>query len=159
RRAASAFGIVVILRAFANGCSAMTGTEAVSDGIPAFKEPKARNAQLTLLMMGLILGAIFIGISWLSMRLHVVYWEENGKTARAVIDQLAGALFGKKYQETGIWFVAYYITQFFTAMILVLAANTSFADFPRLSYFMARDGFLPKQLSNLGDKLVFNNGI
>ena len=89
------------------------------------------------------------------MQLHVVYWEAEGKTANAVIDQISGAVFGK----TGTWAIGYYVTQFFTAAILVLAANTSFADFPRLSSILARDRYLPKQFSNLGDKLVFNNGI
>ena len=154
-QAVETFGIVVLLRAFANGCSAMTGTEAVSNGIPAFRAPKSRNAALTLVAMGFLLGTIFLGISFLAMKFHVVYWEANGKTANAVIDQLSGNIFGK----TGPWSFAYVITQISTALILVLAANTSFADFPRLASILARDGFLPKQLSNLGDKLVFNNGI
>ncbi|HEV2471305.1 MAG TPA: APC family permease [Chthonomonadales bacterium] len=154
--AAGTLGILVLLKAFANGCSAMTGTEAVSNGIPAFKEPKSRNAALTLVAMGAILGTIFIGISWLAMKLHVVYWElGSNNTAPAVIDQVSGAIFGK----SGAWGVAYVATQVFTALILVLAANTSFADFPRLSSILARDRFLPKQLANVGDKLVFNNGI
>ncbi len=148
-------GVVVLLRAFANGCSAMTGTEAISNGVPAFKDPKSHNAALTLVAMGVILGTIFIGISWLAMQFHVVYWESGGNTAPSVIDQISGCVFGK----TGTFSIAYVITQLFTALILVLAANTSFADFPRLSSLLARDGFMPRQLSNLGDKLVFNNGI
>ena len=133
----------------------MTGTEAVSDGIPAFQEPKSKNAALTLLAMGVILGSIFIGVTWLAMHFHVVYWEAGGKTAPAVIDQISGAVFGK----TGTWSFAYLLTQFFTAAVLVLAANTAYADFPRLASFLARDRFAPKQFANLGDKLVFNNGI
>src|SRR5579872_316972 len=152
---AKAFGAVVMLRAFANGCSAMTGTEAVSDGIPAFQEPKAKNAALTLAAMGVILGSIFIGVTWLAMHFHVVYWEHDGKTAPAVIDQISGAVFGK----TGPMSTGYLLTQSFTAAVLVLAANTAYADFPRLSSFLARDRFAPKQFANLGDKLVFNNGI
>jgi len=155
KHAVGTFGIFVLLRAFANGCSAMTGTEAISNGVPAFELPKSNNAALTLMTMGLILGTIFIGISWLAMQFHVVYWENGGNTAPSVIDQISGCIFGK----TGTWSLAYLITQIFTALILVLAANTSFADFPRLSSLLARDGFMPKQLSNLGDKLVFNNGI
>ncbi len=155
KQAAETFGLVVLLRAFANGCSAMTGTEAVSNGIPAFKEPKSHNAAITLIYMGIILGSIFLGISWLAMHLKVVYWEANGQTADAVIDQISGAIFGK----TGALSVGYYLTQFLTAAVLVLAANTSFADFPRLSSILAKDGFMPKQMSNLGDKLVFTNGI
>jgi len=154
-QAGETLGLAVLLRAFANGCSAMTGTEAVSNGIPAFQKPKSRNAALTLIAMGVILGTIFLGVSWLAMNLHVVYWEANGKTANAVIDQISGAIFGK----SGTWALGYYLTQFFTAAILVLAANTSYADFPRLSSILARDRFLPKQFANLGDKLVFNNGI
>ena len=154
-RAAGGFGLVVLLHAFANGCSAMTGTEAVSNGIPAFQEPKSRNAALTLVAMGGILGTLFIGISFIAVKLHVVYWEANGITAPAVIDQLSGAIFGK----TGFLSFGYLGTQFFTSAVLLLAANTSFADFPRLSSILARDGFLPKQLSNLGDRLVFHNGI
>ncbi len=154
-KSAETLGLVVLLRAFANGCSAMTGTEAVSNGIPAFRAPKSHNAALTLVAMGAILGTIFMGVSWLAMHLHVVYWEQGGKTAPAVIDQISGAVFGK----SGRWAIGYYLTQFFTAAILVLAANTSYADFPRLSSILARDRFLPKQLSHLGDKLVFNNGI
>jgi amino acid transporter len=155
KRSAEAFGAVVMLRAFANGCSAMTGTEAVSDGIPAFQEPKSRNAALTLASMGVILGTIFIGVTWLAMHFHVVYWEANGKTAPAVIDQISGAVFGKN----GNLSFAYLLTQFFTAAVLVLAANTAYADFPRLASFLARDRYAPKQFANLGDKLVFNNGI
>ena len=154
-KAAGTFGLVVLLRAFANGCSAMTGTEAVSNGIPAFQEPKSRNAALTLVAMGVILGTIFLGVSWLAVHFHVVYWEADGKTANAVIDQISGAVFGKE----GKWAIGYYLTQFFTAAVLVLAANTSYADFPRLSSILARDRYLPKQFSNLGDRLVFSNGI
>jgi amino acid transporter len=159
RKSAAGFGVVVLLRAFANGCSAMTGTEAVSNGIPAFKSPKSPNAAKTLVAMGVILGTIFIGISWLAMSLHVVYWEQGDVTAPAVIDQISGAVFGKTYSQAGLWFIGYYLTQFFTAMILVIAANTSYADFPRLASILAHDRFLPKQFANLGDKLVFNNGI
>ncbi len=154
-RTLETFGLAVLLRAFANGCSAMTGTEAVSNGIPAFKENKSRNAALTLVAMGVILGTIFLGISWLAVRFHVVYWEADGKTAASVIDQVSGAVFGK----TGPTSFLYVLVQISTALVLVLAANTSFADFPRLAGILAKDGFLPRQLTSLGDKLVFNNGI
>ncbi len=151
QRNVGAVGVLVLMRAFANGCSAMTGTEAVSNGIPAFQEPKSKNAAQTLLAMGLILGTLFMGVSLLATHLHVVYYDG----APAVIDQLSGAVFGK----TGGMSILYLITQFFTAAILVLAANTSFADFPRLSSILARDSFLPKQFHKLGDRLVFSNGI
>ncbi|MBB6052216.1 APC family permease [Armatimonas rosea] len=154
-KAAETLGLVVLMKAFANGCSAMTGTEAVSNGIPAFQGNKSKNAALTLLAMGLILGSLFLGISFLAVKFHVVYWEENGKTANAVIDQLSGAIFGK----TGKFAFLYVATQLATALILVLAANTAYADFPRLASILSKDKFLPRQLSNVGDRLVFNNGI
>ncbi len=143
--------VLLLMRAFANGCSAMTGTEAVSNGIPAFQEPKSKNAALTLVAMGVILGTLFLGISFLATRLHVLYYDG----APAVIDQISGAVFGK----TGTLSVLYLTTQIFTASILILAANTSFADFPRLGSILARDGFLPKQMHKLGDRLVYSNGI
>lgn len=154
-KAAETLGLVVLLKAFANGCCAMTGTEAVSNGIPAFREPRSRNAALTLAGMAFILGTLFLGTSFLAVKFHVVYWEDHGKTANAVIDQLSGAVFGK----TGPWSIAYVATQIATALILVLAANTAYADFPRLASILSRDKFLPRQLANVGDRLVFNNGI
>jgi len=152
---AGALGIALLLRAFANGCSAMTGIEAVSNGIPAFREPKSRNAAITLILMGVILGTTFIGVSALAVKLHVVYWELNGQTSPAVIDQLSAAVFGK----TGLGSFLYIIMQFSTATILIIAANTSFAGFPRLASILASEGFLPRQLQALGDRLVFSNGI
>jgi amino acid transporter len=154
-KATETFSLVVLLRAFANGCSAMTGTEAVSNGIPAFREPKSANAAITLIIMAAILGSVFMGVSWLAVHFHVVYWERDGLTAPAVIDQLSGTVFGK----SGPWSWAYVLTQASTAMILIVAAQTSFAGFPRLASILATDGFMPRQLTNLGDKLAFNNGI
>jgi amino acid transporter len=148
-------GVTVLLRAFANGCSAMTGVEATSNGIPSFQVPKSRNAAITLLWMAVILGTIFISVSWLAVTFHVVYWEHNGSSSPAVIDQLSGMIFGKE----GPWSWAYVVTQVFTALILIVAAQTSFAGFPRLASILARDSFLPRQLANVGDKLAFNNGI
>ncbi len=152
---AGAVSLFVVLRAFANGCSAMTGTEAISNGIPAFKRPESKNAATTLLWMALILGTLFLGISWLATKLQVVYWERGGQTAPAVIDQLSGAIFGR----TGTWAWLYDTMQFATAGILILAANTSFADFPRLASILANDRFLPRELANRGDRLVFSGGI
>lgn len=149
--------VLLILKAFANGCSAMTGVEAVSNGIPAFQKPESRNAAVTLLWMAFILGFLFIGISWLATSLHVVYWEHGKQTAAPVIDQLSGAIFGKNGSPFRV--ALYYLMQLSTTAILVLAANTSYADFPRLGSIMSRDGFLPRQLSNLGDRLVYSNGI
>lgn len=147
----------LVLKAFASGCAAMTGTEAVADGVPAFRRPQALNAALTLVMMGAILAFLFGGISWLATSYHVVYWEHTGAHAKPVIDQLSGAVFGK--HGFGVRTGLYYVMQVSTAAVLFLAANTAFADFPRLAYFISRDRFLPRQLANQGDKLVYSNGI
>jgi hypothetical protein len=135
-----------ILRAFAAGCTALTGVEAISDGVLAFKEPEWKNARLTLLSLGIILGLMFVGITYLSNVYHVV--PREGET---LVSQLGKLLVG-----TGPF---YGFIQIVTLLILLLAANTSYADFPRLSYFLAKDGFLPRQLALLGDRLVYSNGI
>jgi len=147
----------LFLKAFANGCSALTGTEAISNTVPAFREPRARNATITLIWMAVLLGTLFLGLSYLSAKLHVVYWEAGLRRAMPVIDQLSGAVFGKE----GSWVrvTLYYAMQFATATILVLAANTSFAGFPNLAQIMSKDRLLPRQLQNRGDKLVYSNGI
>jgi amino acid transporter len=139
-------GLFFILRAFSAGCTALTGVEAIADGVPAFQKPESLNAGKTLVAMILILGSMFIGISLLSNALGVI--PRHGET---VLSQIARAIFGNS--------PAYVIMQIATALILFLAANTAFADFPRLSSFIARDGYLPRQLGNLGDRLVFSNGI
>ncbi|MCC6484614.1 MAG: APC family permease [Armatimonadetes bacterium] len=149
--------IAVALKAFASGCAAMTGTEAVADGVPAFRKPQPRNAALTLVMMASIMTFLIGGFSLLSTRLHVVYWSTEHQHANAVVEQLSGAIFGS--HAGGLRAVLYWTMQASTAGILLVAANTAFADFPRLAYFMSRDRFLPRQLANLGDKLVFSNGI
>ncbi len=138
--------IFLLLRAFSSGCTALTGVEAISNAIPAFRVPESRNASITLGWMAAILGSLFLGITLLAHRLDVVPRAEE-----TVLSQLARTIFG-----TG---VLYYVVQVATALILILAANTSFADFPRLASFLARDGFLPRQLANRGDRLVFSNGI
>jgi amino acid transporter len=135
-----------LLRAFSAGCSALTGVEAISDGVLAFKPPEWKNARLTLIYMGVLLGLMFVGITYLANIYHLVPIE--GETA---VSQL-----GRKILGEGI---PYYFLQVATLLILLLAANTSYADFPRLCYFLARDGFLPRQLSILGDRLVYSNGI
>jgi amino acid transporter len=136
----------LVLRAFSSGCTAMTGTEAISNGIPAFRPPEARNASITLGWMAVILGTVFLGITVLAASLGALPSESE-----TVVSQIARRLFG-----TG---VLYYLIQAATALILVLAANTSFADFPRLSSLLARDHFVPRQFGNLGERLVFSNGI
>ena len=153
--AVGALGIAVLLRAFATGCSALTGVECVSNGIPAFKEPQQKNAGVTLVWMAVILGTILAGVTALAIKLHVVYWESQGVTAAAVIDQLSGAVFGK----TELSSLFYNLMQLSTAFILFVAAQTSFADFPRVASILAKDGFMPRQLTQLGDRLAFDNGI
>src|SRR5437870_6535619 len=136
----------LILRAFASGCTAMTGIEAISNGIPAFRPPESRNAAITLGWMAVILATMFAGLTVLADRLGVVPVPEE-----TVVSQIARRLHG-----TGLF---YYAIQAATALILVLAANTSFADFPRLSSLLARDRFVPRQFATLGERLVFSNGI
>jgi amino acid transporter len=138
--------IFLILRAFASGCTALTGIEAISNGIPAFQKPEADNAGKTLVAMATLLTTMFLGITFLARALHVVPVEHE-----TIVSQIGRLVFGSG--------PVYLILQGATALILVLAANTSFADFPRLSAILARDHFLPRQLTNLGDRLVFANGI
>ena len=138
--------IFLILRAFASGCAALTGTEAISDGVPAFKPPESKNAATTLTAMAIILGVLFLGISFLAYVFGITPQAEE-----TVVSQIARTLFGDS--------PVYYLIQVSTMLILVLAANTSFSDFPRLSYFMARDHFMPNQFSFRGDRLAFSTGI
>jgi amino acid transporter len=138
----------LLLGAFSNGCAALTGIEAISNGVQAFKKPEAQNAATTLIWMALLLTTMFLGTSVMAYLYHV-----HPKESETVISQFARIMFTGSFG----WF--YYVVQAATAAILVLAANTSFADFPRLSSLLARDRFLPRQLANRGDKLVFSNGI
>ena len=144
--ATQSLGLFLILRAFASGSAALTGVEAISNGVPAFKPPESRNAAATLAWMAAILGFLFLGVSLLAHQMHVMPLE-----TQTVPSQIAKATFG----ETPL----YYLVQVSTTMILVLAANTSFADFPRLASILARDGFLPRQFSFRGDRLNFSHGI
>jgi amino acid transporter len=146
REAGGALGLFLLLRGFSSGAIALTGVEAISNGVPAFRRPESRNAAITLTVMGGILGSLFIGVSVLANQLHPYPSEEE-----TVISQLGRAVYGEG--------PIYWILQFATAGILILAANTAYADFPRLSSIIARDGFLPRQFANRGDKLVFSNGI
>jgi amino acid transporter len=138
----------LLLGAFSNGCVALTGTEAISNGIPAFKPPEARNAATTLTAMAILLAIMFIGTSLLAY-LYQVHPHDN----ETVISQFARVIFSGPFR----WF--YFLIQATTALILVLAANTSFADFPRLASLLARDRFLPRQFASRGDRLVFSNGV
>jgi amino acid transporter len=141
-----ALTLFLILRAFASGCTALTGIEAISDGIPAFKPPESRNAGRTLVAMATLLVVMFLGITFLARDFGIAIDPHE-----TVVSQIGRAVFG-----TG---ALYYILQAATAMILLLAGNTAFADFPRLGFFLARDRYLPRQLANRGDRLVFTNGI
>jgi amino acid transporter len=142
--------IFLILRSFAAGCSAMTGVEAISNGIPAFKKPEPRNAAITLTWMAVILGTLFIGTTVLAMSYHI---EANPVGNPTVIGQIAQQVF------TGPLFFMFPVFQIATLLILTLAANTSYADFPRLSSLLARDHFLPHQFAFRGDRLAFSIGI
>ena len=137
----------LVLRAFANGCTAMTGVEAVSNGVPAFRPPEAKNAAATMLTMAVLSITMFLGITLLSQTYHILPSERE-----TVVSQLARAVFG----DRGI---AYYAVQAATMLILVLAANTAYADFPRLASILARDRYVPRQFMNQGDRLAFSNGI
>ncbi len=142
--------IWLLLRAFAAGCTALTGIEAISNGVQAFKKPEAKNAALTMVAMGIIAMSLFIGITYVATHLHLIPYEEE-----SILSQLTRAV------TTGIpgGRILYYWVQIFTMLILVLAANTGYQDFPRLSSFLAKDGYMPRWMQNRGDRLVFNGGI
>jgi amino acid transporter len=144
--------VFLILRAFASGGAAVTGVEAISNGVPAFKPPEWKNAITTLMWMGTLLGAMFLGLSILAAHMHIVPDPLEKITVNA---QIARAVFGQSPGGE----VLFVMVQIATMLILVLAANTSYADFPRLASFHAGDRFLPRQLTRYGDRLVFSNGI
>jgi amino acid transporter len=144
--AASSVGLFMILRAFSSGSTALTGVEAISNGVPAFRRPQSKNAAETLAIMGVIAISMFLGISYLASQTGVLPSHEQ-----SVVSQIARAVFGQ-----GFFF---YLVQATTAGILILAANTAYQDFPRLSSILARDGFVPRQFQNRGDRLVFSNGV
>ncbi len=145
--AGGSLSLFTLLRGFASGAVALTGVEAISNGVPAFRRPESRNAATTLAIMGGILGSLFFGVSVLAHRLHPIPLEKG----ESVFSQMGRQVFGNSF--------LYYVLQFATAAILVLAANTAYADFPRLSSIIARDGLLPRQLATRGDRLVFSNGV
>ena len=139
--------VLLFLRAFSSGAVALTGIEAISNGVPAFRKPESRNAASTLVVMGIILASFFFGLSLLANLIKPTVSE----------DETLLSIMGRAVLGDGT--VPYYTLQFATFSILILAANTAFADFPRVSSILATDGFLPRQLSNRGDRLVFSNGI
>ncbi len=140
-------GLFRLLRGFSSGAVALTGVEAISNGVPAFERQESKNAAITLVWMGVILGTLFLGVSVLAHHLQPIPLE----TGESVFSQMGRTVFGQG--------IMYYILQGATAAILTLAANTAYADFPRLSSIIARDGYLPRQLANRGDRLVFSNGV
>jgi amino acid transporter len=148
QQATGGLTLVLILRAFSSGAVALTGTEAISDGVPAFKPPEWRNARTTLTAAAIIFGSLFIGISWLAGSIGVVPDPNEEQTILSMI--------GRQVMGDGAFLI---ILQLATALILALAANTSFADFPRLSSFLARDGFMPRSFGFRGERLAFTTGI
>ena len=144
----NALSLMMLLRAFSSGAVALSGVEAVSNGVPAFKKPESRNAASTIVIMGVILGTCFLGVSVLASHLKPYRGEEDPTGIALMAEQV--------YDGRGVLF---WITQLATFAILILAANTAYADFPRLSSIIAKDGFLPRQFANRGDRLVFSNGV
>jgi amino acid transporter len=144
--------LLILLRGFSSGAVALTGIEAISNGVPAFKKPESKNAAQTLVTMGLILGVFFMGISILASRIQPTVIEHGASEYQTLLSIMARYVFGGSSPM-------YYLLQFATFAILILAANTAFADFPRVSSIISADGYLPRQLSNRGDRLVFSNGI
>ncbi|HEV2346777.1 MAG TPA: amino acid permease [Actinocrinis sp.] len=161
-KAAGSYGglslLFLLLRAFSSGCTALTGVEAISNGVPAFKPPKSKNAATTLALLGVIAVSMFAGVTALALAGHVHAADASdlvglpaGNTPRTVIAQVAHSVFGGS--------AMFFVLQFVTALILVLAANTAFNGFPVLASILARDGFMPRQLHTRGDRLAFSNGI
>jgi amino acid transporter len=148
-------GLFLVLRAFSSGSTALTGVEAISNGVPAFKRPQARNAASTLGIMGAISITMFLGLSYLAQSLHVRPITEElvdrGVQFKTVISQIGETIFGRGF--------LFFVIQAATALILILAANTSYQDFPRLASILARDRYMPRQFMNRGDRLVFSNGV
>ncbi len=154
------FMILLLLRAFASGCSALTGVEAIANGVPAFRAPKIRNAQVTLVLMGAAAVTMFVGITWLALASGIHYAEDpcaqlgmcTGAPQQSLMAQIAVAVFGGNSPF-------FYLIQAGTAAVLLLAANTAFNGFPLLSSVLAKDGYAPKALLTRGDRLVFSNGM
>jgi amino acid transporter len=147
---AEALGIFLVLKAFSSGASALTGVEAIANGVNAFKRPQAKNAARTLGVLGIVAVTMFIGVSYLAVEMHA-----RPSTTDSVVSQVARAIFPAG--SAGSFF--FWLVQIFTFAVLILAANTSFQGFPRLSALLAHDRFIPRQFTNLGDKLVYSNGV
>lgn len=138
--------LFLLLRAFSSGCTALTGVEVISNGVTAFHHPEPKNAALTMAMMAAVLGTLFLGISTMAYLIGVTPKEDE-----TILSQVAHAILGEGF--------LYYLVQGTTMGILVLAANSAFAGFPRLASLLARDGFMPHQMAMMGDRLVFSNGV
>jgi amino acid transporter len=145
-----AVSLLLIIRAFASGSVALTGTEAIANGVPAFKPPEPKNAAATLTAVAILLAVLFMGITFVALNLGLV--AVDIPTTKTVISQVAARIYG----DGTIWF---YLFQAFTALILFLAANTSYNAFPRLAAILARDGYMPRQFNFRGDRLAFTSGI
>src|SRR4029079_18550724 len=145
-----AVGILLILRAFASVSVALTGTEAIANGVPAFQPPEAKNAATTLVAMAALVAILFIGITFVADSFGIVPMDEP--VTKTVISQVAATIYGDGS-------IAFYLFQVFTALILFLAANTSYAAFPRLAAILAQDGLMPRQFAFKGDRLAFTAGI
>lgn len=148
----SAAAIFILLRAFANGGSSLTGLEAISDGVALFQVPEAKNAKKTLIIMSILLGSLVLGVSWFAYKIHALPYESGSPT---VISQIAKTAMGDS-AFGNFWYI---YVQFATTLILFAGANTTYSAFPILCNFVATDGFLPKQLSKRGHRLAFSNGI
>jgi amino acid transporter len=149
---AASVTLFVVLKAFASGGAAVTGVEAISNGVPAFRKPEWRNAQITLVWMGIVLGTTFLSVSFLASKLQVIPVADESKSVLATIGQAV-------YGTSAMGHMLFLILQVGTTLILILAANTSFADFPRLASFQAGDAFMPRQLTRRGHRLVFSSGV
>ncbi len=147
--ATESVSLFLVLRAFAGGCTAMTGVEAIANGVPVFKEPAPRNAAGTLVTLAVMLGALFLGVAWLGYAIHAVPSDQA-----SVIAQIGQAAAG-----SGPAYILFVVIQISSAVILILAANTSFNGFPLLAAIMARDGYLPHQFVHRGSRLAYSNGI
>jgi hypothetical protein len=147
-RSLAGFALIwLLLRAFAGGCTALTGIEAISNGVKAFKAPESKNAAITMVAMGVMAMSLFMGISYLSTHMHLAPVQHS----ESVLSQMTRQITGEG--------ILYFWVQLFTALILFLAANTGYQDFPRLSSFLAKDGYLPRWMQNRGDRLVYSSGI
>ena len=147
---AGVVGVLVILQAFASGSAALTGVEAISNGVGAFRRPKGRNEALTLIAMGAIAISLFLGVSYLAVSMNAA-----PSASVSVVSEIARGIFPASSSTSFV----YYLVQGLTFAILILAANTSYQGFPRLAAVLARDRFFPRQFVNLGDRLVYSNGI